>query len=60
MVFNEDGCRIRKDHAPENMSLMRHIALNLFRQDKSTNRSIKGKRLLASWEISYQEQVLGI
>lgn len=60
MVFDEDACRIRKDNAPENMSVMRHIALNLFRQDKSTNRSIKGKRLLASWEISYLEQVLGI
>jgi len=60
MVFNEDGCRIRKDNAPENMAVMRHIALNLFRQDKSTSRSIKGKRLLASWEISYLEQVLGI
>ena len=42
MVFDEDRCRIRKGNAPESMSVMRHIALSLFRQDKSTNRSNKG------------------
>ncbi len=60
IVFDEDRCRIRKGNAPENMSIMRHIALNLFRQDKETKCSIKGKRLLASWDISYLEHVLGI
>jgi predicted transposase YbfD/YdcC len=58
--FNEDACRVRKDNAPENLSVMRHIVLNLLRQDKSAKRSIQGKRLLASWEISYLEQLLGI
>ena len=60
VCFNEDDCRVRKDNAPENLSVMRHIALNLFRQDKATKRSINGKRLLASWEISYLEHLLGI
>jgi len=60
VCFNEDACRVRKDNAPENLSVMRHIALNLFRQDKVTKRSIQGKRLLASWEISYLEHLLGI
>src|SRR6516162_11852307 len=33
--FNEDRCRIRKDHAAENMVALRHIALNLLRQEHS-------------------------
>lgn len=60
MVFDEDRSRIRKDNAPENMSVIRHIALNLFRQDKTTNESIKGKRLLASWDINYLQKIIGI
>jgi predicted transposase YbfD/YdcC len=34
--FREDACRIRKDHAPENLAIVRHLALNLLSQDKST------------------------
>jgi hypothetical protein len=58
--MNEDACRVRKDHAPENLAVMRHIVLNLLRQDKSTNKSLKTKLLLATWEISYLETLLGI
>ena len=35
VTFNEDRCRIRKDHAAENMVALRHIALNLLRQEHS-------------------------
>jgi predicted transposase YbfD/YdcC len=27
--FNEDQCRVRKNNAPENFSIIRHIALNI-------------------------------
>ena len=60
VAMNEDACRVRKDHAPENLAVMRHIVLNLLRQDKSTNKSLKTKLLLATWEISYLETLLGI
>jgi len=33
VTFNEDRCRIRKEYAPENMAAVRHIALNLLRQE---------------------------
>ena len=39
MVFREDDSRIRTDHAPENMTLIRKIALNLL-----TKESLKGQQ----------------
>jgi predicted transposase YbfD/YdcC len=47
VAFNEDDSRIRLGHAPENMALIRHIALNLLSQETSTNVGKKAKRLKA-------------
>jgi predicted transposase YbfD/YdcC len=47
VAFDEDASRIRKDHAPENLALFRHVALNLLRQDTSIKVGIKAKRLKA-------------
>lgn len=58
MAFDEDHSRIRKDNGPENFSILRHIALNLLKQEKISKRSIKGKRLLASWKEDYLLRVL--
>lgn len=51
--FNEDGSRIRKDNAPENLAVIRHIALNLLKQDKISSGSIKGRRKQAGWDNNY-------
>jgi predicted transposase YbfD/YdcC len=45
VTFNEDRCRIRKDHAAENMVALRHIALNLLRQEQRQHISLRRKRL---------------
>jgi len=58
IVFDEDHCRVRKDHGPENLALLRHIALNLLKQEKTCKRGIKGKRLLAGWNQDYLFKVL--
>ena len=42
--FREDGCRTRTGHGPENLAIVRHIALNLLKQEKSSKLGIKGKR----------------
>jgi predicted transposase YbfD/YdcC len=58
VAFNEDDCRIRKDHAPENLAVIRHMALNLLRQDSSSKVGIKAKRLKAAWDNDYLAHIL--
>jgi len=53
VVFKEDGSRIRKDHAPENMALVRHVIFNLLKHDKETKLSMKKKKLKAEWSHDY-------
>jgi len=55
--FREDESRIRMGHSPENMAVLRHIAVNLLRNEK-THLGIKNKRLKAGRNIDYLEQVL--
>lgn len=57
VVFHEDNSRIRSDHAPENMTLMRKIALNLLTREPSKG-SKKRKRLRAGWDNDFLIQVL--
>src|SRR5207244_2377353 len=58
VTFNEDRCRIRKDHAPENVVAVRHIALNLLRQEYSHQISLRQKRLLCGLDEHYLLTVL--
>ena len=58
VTFNEDRCRIRKDHAAENMVALRHVALNLLRQEPSRRISLRQKRLLCGLDENYLLMVL--
>ena len=58
--FDEDHCRIRKGHAAENLAVLRHIALNLLKQEKSLKVGIKTKRLKAAWDDRYRAKVLNL
>jgi predicted transposase YbfD/YdcC len=58
VTFQEDRSRIKKENAPENFGLLRRLALCLLKKECSTKRSIKGKRLRASWDEGYLQRVL--
>lgn len=58
VAMGEDTSRIRKDHGAENMSLLRRMALNLLKQEKTLRRGIQGKRLKAALSPDYLLKVL--
>ena len=60
VAFNEDQSRVRKDHAPENFALMRRIALNLLRKEKTAKGGIQAKRLQCAWDENYFFKVLSL
>lgn len=50
VTFAEDQSRVRKDHGPENLGLLRRLALSILQRDTSSKDSLRGKRLLAGWD----------
>jgi predicted transposase YbfD/YdcC len=58
VVFNEDRGRNRKDHSAANMAIIRHMAVNLVKNDKLSMASIRGRRLKAGWDDSYLMKLL--
>jgi predicted transposase YbfD/YdcC len=58
VTFHEDLSRVRAGYADHNFAILRRIALNLLRHEKTDKSSIHTKRLKAGWNTDYLEKVL--
>jgi predicted transposase YbfD/YdcC len=58
IAFREDDSRVRKGNAAQNLAVLRHVALNLLKQEATTKCGIKAKRLKAGWDQDYLLKVL--
>lgn len=58
VTFREDLSRVRKDNGAENLSVLRRSTLNILRSDKASKKSLKRRRLQASWDLDYLTKLL--
>lgn len=56
--FGEDKSRKRDRNAAENYSVILRMALNIIKNEKSSKRGVKGKRLKAGWDNQYLMKLL--
>ena len=59
VVMNEDQDRSRLGHAPENLAVLRHMALNVM-QKEGTKGSLRGKFKRAGWEDAYLAKLIAL
>lgn len=57
VAFREDDHRLREGHGPENMALVRKMALAMLKKAKAKC-GVKNKRLKAGWDTAFLEHVL--
>lgn len=57
--FREDESRLRDRNAAANLSVIRKIAINLVKADKTQKGSIKGRRKAAGWDNDYMQKIIG-
>jgi len=58
VAFGEDECRVRKDHAAQNLATLRKLTLNLLRQDTQAKCGVKARRKMAGWDDDYLLHIL--
>ena len=59
MTFRDDDSRVRKDQAPTNFAVIKHMAMNLLNKAKD-KKSLRVMRKKAGWNNRYLLQILGV
>ena len=61
VTFNDDGSRIRKDYAPQNMTVLRRLAVNLLRKLELGPKkvSLRGRIIMANHNSEFILKALG-
>ena len=57
MIFRDDECRIRTDHAPANFTTIKHMAQNLIRKAPGKD-SLRLRRKTAAWDDDFLASLL--
>lgn len=57
MVFRDDECRVRTDHAPANFATLKHMAHNLIRKAPGKD-SLRLRRKTAGWDDDFLASLL--
>ena len=52
MIFRDDECRVRTDHAPANFTTIKHMAHNVLRTAASKD-SLRLRRKIAAWDDDF-------
>lgn len=60
VAMGEDDSRVRKNHGPENLALLRRLALTLLKQESTAKVGVQAKRRKAGWDEDYLLKVLGV
>lgn len=59
VTFGEDANRTSKDHGPENLAILRRLAMNLFRANRDRNKiALKNQRKMIGWDINSVQELL--
>lgn len=58
--FGEDQSRVRTGFAAENLAILRRLALNMLKREKSKKRGVRGKQKNAGWDHAYLLRLLGV
>jgi len=53
-----DAIRVRTGNAAENLTVLQHLAVSMVKQEKTSKRSVNGKRLRAGWDNDYLRRVI--
>jgi predicted transposase YbfD/YdcC len=58
VTFAEDASRIRKGNGPEIISAFRRLGLSILKSDTTIKDNVRGKRLLAGWNLNNLKKIL--